>query len=68
MTTAIADVTDEAQIRAARDRIRREAGEIDVLVNNAGVVFGGVFLDVALARHDLTYRVNVSGVEVVDYH
>lgn len=56
------DVTDAASIHAARDRLHQEAGAIDVLVNNAGVVHGGPFLEVPLARHQLTYRVNVEGV------
>ena len=32
------DVTEEAQIAAAVERVRTEAGRLDVLVNNAGVV------------------------------
>jgi len=56
------DVTDEANILAVRERIHQELGKIDVLVNNAGVVFGGPLLEVPLARHHLTYRVNVEGV------
>jgi len=56
------DVTDDAAILAVRDRIHAEAGTIDVLVNNAGVVFGGAFLDVPMERHRLTYRVNTEGL------
>jgi short-subunit dehydrogenase len=56
------DVTDPEAIEAVRARIHEDIGAIDVLVNNAGVVFGGPFLDVPLERHLKTYRVNVDGV------
>ena len=56
------DVTDTDAIAEVRDELRRDAGAVDLLVNNAGVVFGGPFLDVPLNRHQLTYRVNVEGV------
>lgn len=56
------DVTDADAIHAVRDQLHAEAGRIDVLVNNAGVVYGGPFLEVPLERHRLTYRVNVEGV------
>lgn len=55
------DVTDEANILAVRDQVHQELGKIDILVNNAGVVFGGPLQDVPIARHRLTYRVNVEG-------
>jgi all-trans-retinol dehydrogenase (NAD+) len=58
----VLDVTDLQGIVALRDRIHADVGPIDVLVNNAGLVFGGAFLDVPLDRHLLTYRVNVLGL------
>lgn len=61
------DVTDPAAITAVREQLRRDAGTIDLLVNNAGVVFGGPFLEVPLERHRLTYRVNVEGVVAVTH-
>src|SRR5207302_10462629 len=41
------DVTELAAVLAVRDQILT-IGPIDVLVNNAGVVFGGPFADVSL--------------------
>jgi short-subunit dehydrogenase len=60
--THVVDVTDAAQIEALRGAVHRGGGPVDVLVNNAGVVFGGAFLDVPLERHATTYRVNVLGL------
>jgi short-subunit dehydrogenase len=56
------DVTDLPGILALRERLLAEGGPLDVLVNNAGLVFGGPFLEVPLEKHVLTYRVNVEGL------
>jgi len=61
------DVTDDASIAEVKERLHRDAGTVDVLVNNAGVVFGGPFLEVPLSRHRATYRVNVEGVVAVTH-
>jgi all-trans-retinol dehydrogenase (NAD+) len=55
------DVTDEAMILNLRDRVRHEHGPLDVLINNAGVAYGGEFLSVPLQQHHDTYRVNLLG-------
>jgi short-subunit dehydrogenase len=56
------DVTDVAGVMALRDQVLREAGPIDVLINNAGLVFGGPFVDVPLEKHLVTFRVNTLAV------
>lgn len=56
------DVTNPASIAAMRAHIAAEVGPIDVLVNNAGVVFGGPFTEVPLDAHFKTYEVNVLGL------
>ena len=61
------DVTDPASIAEVRRRLHEEAGPIDVLVNNAGLVFGGYFLDVPLEAHLATYRVNLLGLVQVTH-
>jgi len=61
------DVTDGPAILALKDRLHADAGPVDVLVNNAGVVFGGAFLDVPLERHFATYRINVLGLTAVTH-
>ncbi len=67
MTACALDVGDPDAVAVARDRVHGEGGPIDVLVNNAGVVFGGAFGDVALARHLQTYRVNLVGAVIVTH-
>jgi short-subunit dehydrogenase len=62
---ALRDVTVPEAIEALRQRLHDEAGPVDVLVNNAGVVFGGAFLELDWERHLLTYRVNLLGVVAV---
>jgi short-subunit dehydrogenase len=56
------DVTDLEGIRRTRDQIVAKRGPIDVLINNAGVVFGGEFLNVSLEKHCATLAVNLVGL------
>jgi short-subunit dehydrogenase len=56
------DVTDVSRIAGLREQVARDGGPIDVLVNNAGLVYGGAFLDVPVEKHLTTYRVNVEGL------
>ena len=57
-----ADVTDVAGIVTLREQVNADGGPIDVLVNNAGLVFGGPFLELPLEKHLTTYRVNTMGL------
>lgn len=57
----IMDVTDEQSVSLVRSRVNAEGGPIDVLVNNAGVVFGGSFLEVPIKDHQKTFEVNTVG-------
>jgi all-trans-retinol dehydrogenase (NAD+) len=60
--TYVLDVTDTSRIVGLKEHVLRDVGRIDVLVNNAGLVFGGGFLDVPLEQHLTTYRVNTLGL------
>jgi len=63
----VLDVTDAAQIAGVRRKILDASGPIDVLVNNAGIVHGGAFLEVPLDRHLATFRVNTLAVVAVTH-
>lgn len=56
------DLARLEDIQSLRQRVRREAGRIDILVNNAAVVYGGVFEMVAVEKHAHTFAVNTTGL------
>lgn len=56
--SVVLDVRDAAQLEALRGR----SLAVDVLINNAGVVYGGSLLDTPLEVHRATIAVNLDGV------
>jgi NAD(P)-dependent dehydrogenase (short-subunit alcohol dehydrogenase family) len=63
------DVTKDEEVRAALERIEREQGTLDVLVNNAGVFPRSGPLDrMDVADFDRTMAVNLRGPVVVSKH
>jgi short-subunit dehydrogenase len=61
------DVTDTKSVLGVRDQVHRDEGPIDLLVNNAGLVYGGPFLEVSLEKHLTTYRVNTLAVVAITH-
>ena len=55
------DVTDEESVRAMVQATLDEFGRIDILINNAGIMFPGRLWEIPLRRWDLIMRVNVRG-------
>lgn len=43
-TSYVCDVSNIDQIKSTADKLRREIGDVDVVVNNAGILNGGPFL------------------------
>lgn len=58
------DVTDRESFAAFVSTIERELGPIEVLVNNAGIMPTGRFLDEGDAAHDAAFAVNTFGVSL----
>ena len=56
--SVVLDVRDASQLEALRGR----SLAVDVLINNAGVVYGGSLLDTPLEVHRATIAVNLDGV------
>lgn len=56
------DVSKIASIAKFRDKLHQERGPISILINNAGLVFGGEFEQVELQRHLDTFKVNSEGL------
>ncbi len=56
------DVTDRASIARAMERIERESGGLDVLVNNAGLLATGAFDATGPQAWDRLVAVNLTGV------
>ncbi|HNU67729.1 MAG TPA: SDR family oxidoreductase [Myxococcota bacterium] len=54
----IVDVTKPEAVYQAADKVRAECGKVDVLVNNAGIVSGKMFLDVPDERIEMSLKVN----------
>jgi all-trans-retinol dehydrogenase (NAD+) len=59
LRTYVCDLSKRDQIYATALQVQAADGHPDVVVNNAGVVSGTLFLDTADAKNELTFQVNV---------
>ncbi len=56
------DVCDDASVKAAVSKVLGKAGAIDVLVNNAGLVYGGAVEDLRMEDWRRQFETNFFGV------
>jgi NAD(P)-dependent dehydrogenase (short-subunit alcohol dehydrogenase family) len=64
----VCDVTDERQVEAMVARAREAYGDVDVLVNNAGILGGQSVLDMPLERWQRQLAVNLTGTFLCTKH
>ena len=62
-----ADVTSEGEVGRAVEAVLARLGQIDLLVNNAGVAWMGPALEMPLEALQAMLRVNVEGVFIVSH-
>lgn len=61
------DVTEVDQIADVRNALHRRGERVQILVNNAGVVFGGPFSELPFDRHRLTLRINAEAAMAITH-
>lgn len=62
LLTGWLDVTQSEAWQDALANFQQWAGQLDVLLNNAGILYSGAFEQTALPQHAKTFAVNVQGV------
>jgi NAD(P)-dependent dehydrogenase (short-subunit alcohol dehydrogenase family) len=60
-SSLVLDVADEAAVNAAFAGIVAERGRLDILVNNAAILLGGPFAEMAMTDWDRLLAVNLRG-------
>lgn len=53
------DLTDREAIYRVANDVKKTVGDVDVLINNAGIVFGKTLLDLPDDQIDTTFQVNI---------
>jgi all-trans-retinol dehydrogenase (NAD+) len=56
------DLGNIESLKSCKSTLHAQDLHIDVLINNAGIVFGGEFEKLSLEKHLLTYDINVHGL------
>jgi len=62
VATARVDVANPQDLRSFADQVDTTFGRVDIVVNNAGIGVGGLFVDVPLDEWDRIVGINLKGV------
>ena len=63
-----ADVARADQVRTMVERVLIRFGALDILINNAGIMTRGPFLDVPIADYETMFAINVTGTFLCTQH
>nr|NP_001298903.1 epidermal retinol dehydrogenase 2 [Papilio xuthus]BAM18190.1 short-chain dehydrogenase [Papilio xuthus] len=55
----IVDLADRTSVYSTAEKVKKEVGKVDMLINNAGTVFGETLLELSDAAIETTYKVNI---------
>lgn len=55
----VVDISDKTQVYEAAKRLKQEIGQVDILINNAGIVTCRTLLDLPDKAIEATYGVNI---------
>ncbi|KAL0821846.1 hypothetical protein ABMA28_005253 [Loxostege sticticalis] len=55
----VVDLADRTAVYATAEKVKKEVGKVDVLINNAGTVFGDTILELTDSAIETTYKVNI---------
>jgi gluconate 5-dehydrogenase len=62
------DVTDEAQVKTHIEKIEKEIGPIDILINNAGIIKRIPMVDMEVAEWEQVIRIDLTGPFIMSKH
>ena len=65
VSIATADIASNEQVTKAIDQLKESMGNIDILINNAGIAKFGNFLDLEVAEWEKIVQVNLMGMYYV---
>ncbi|KAL4711531.1 hypothetical protein ACJJTC_000547 [Scirpophaga incertulas] len=55
----VVDLADKSSVYFTAEKVKKEVGKVDVLINNAGTVFGDTLLELNDDAIETTYKVNI---------
>ncbi|XP_041982180.1 epidermal retinol dehydrogenase 2 [Aricia agestis] len=55
----VVDLANKEEVYETAERVKKEVGKVDMIINNAGIVYGDTFLELSDTAIETTYKVNI---------